>query len=473
LQLGLLLRRARPQVKAGITIKALVALGIFLAVLWAPLPGSLPAEGQRVLAVVALAVVLWITELLPASITGLLAVVLLVLLGGVADVETALSGFASPVVYFLIGILTLGLGVHKSGLAERVARVLVAWVGGSPRLLFGQMVLSFIPMAFLLPSATTRNAILIHVYEGVLSQWQIPRRDPLAKAVMLGLGSLNRLASTALLTGGVAPIAAAALLGVVGWWRWFVLLSVPYYTLLLAGGLALYFWYRRGFKPTLPPIPASHAAPWNWLEIRAAGIATLAVALWFTDSLHHLPPTIPALTAMVLLLTPKIGVLTWAEFERDMGWAPFIILATSLSLANAMVASGVARWLADGIEVVVAPVTGSPVGVVMVLMLAATAIRLVIPNIVGFLALVVPVAMSVATILGLNPLVCGLAVLIAGDAIVLYPVAGPATLIVYARGNVRGGEIFRFGLVMMVVSYVVVGLVALSWWSLIGEPLMP
>lgn len=462
----------RLQVDARTATKALVAVGVFLAVLWVPLPGDLPTEGRRVLAVMALSVALWITEVVPAPITGLLAVVILVLLRGVANVETALSGFASPVVYFLIGILALGLGVRKSGLAERVARLLVAWGGGSPRLLFGQMVFSFVPMTFLLPSATTRNAILVHVYEQVLAQWQVPLTGPLAKAVMLGLASLNRLASTALLTGGTAPIAAAALVGVVGWWRWFVLLSVPYYALLLAGGLALYLGYRRGFKSTFPSIPASPAAPFSWQEARAAAIAALAAVLWFTDSLHHLPPTVPALIALVLLLTPKLGVLTWSEFERDLGWASFIVLATSLSLANAMVASGVARWLADGAEVVVAPVATSPVGVVMALMLAATAIRLVIPNIVGFLALVVPVAMSVGTILGINPLVCGLAVLIAGDAIVLYPVAGSATLIVYARGNVSGTEIFRFGLVMMVVSYVVVALVALAWWSLVGEPLV-
>ena len=32
---------------------------------------------------------------------------------------------------------------------------------------------------------------------------------------------------------------------------------------------------------------------------------------------------------------PRIGVLTWKEFERDIGWTNFFVLASSLSLARA------------------------------------------------------------------------------------------------------------------------------------------
>ena len=106
--------------------KLLVSLAVFLLLLLGPLPGDLPPQGQRVVAVVGLAVSLWITQVIPFAITGLLAVVLLVLLNGTKDLETALSGFASPVAYFLIGILALGLGVRNSGLAERVAGMFIA-----------------------------------------------------------------------------------------------------------------------------------------------------------------------------------------------------------------------------------------------------------------------------------------------------------------------------------------------------------
>ena len=465
-------RTATRKINGKIAFQIAVALGVFLGLLFAPLPGGLPYQGQRVLAVVGLAVVLWITELMPAAVTGLLAVVLLGVFGGVDNIEVALSGFSSPVPYFLIGILALGLGVHKSGLAERAARVLLVWVGGSPRRLFSQMVISFVPMSLLLPSATTRNAILVHVYDNALEQWEVRQRDPLQKATALALGSLNRLASTALLTGGTAPVAAAALLGGMGWGRWFLLLGVPYYLLLLVGGAALFLWYRRGFQATMPAITAGESVPWTGMEVRAAAIAGLTALLWFTDSWHHLHPAVPALMAMVLLMTPGIGFLTWSEFDREAGWANFIIMGTSLSLANAMVGSGVAQWMADGIELAASPVLGSPIAVLLAMMVASTGIRLVIPNIVGYLALVIPVSMSLAATLGLNPLVCGLAVLVVGDATLFYPAAGSAAIIAFARGTVGGVEIFRFGLLMNLVSYAVVAAVAVPWWSMVGEPLV-
>ena len=75
--------------------------------------------------VVLLGVVLWATEALPIAVTGLLGVVLLVITGAVPDEITTLYGFSRPVAYFLIGILGLGLAVHQSGLAERMASIMI------------------------------------------------------------------------------------------------------------------------------------------------------------------------------------------------------------------------------------------------------------------------------------------------------------------------------------------------------------
>ena len=119
---------------------------------------------------------------------------------------------SQPVTYFLLGILTLGLAVHRSGLAERMAVYLIRLAGGSPKLLYFQMLAAFAGLTFALPSSGTRGAIMVHVYEQVLEHWKIEKSDPLNKAVMLAMGSLNRLASMALLAGGITPVVAAALI---------------------------------------------------------------------------------------------------------------------------------------------------------------------------------------------------------------------------------------------------------------------
>ena len=103
-----------------------------------------------------------------------------------------------------------------------------------------EMLLSFPLLTLLLPSATTRTGILIFVYEQALDLGHVPRGAPLAKAIMLALSSINRLASTILLTGGITPVLAASLICGISWGRWLALMCVPY-GILLVGDAVLYY----------------------------------------------------------------------------------------------------------------------------------------------------------------------------------------------------------------------------------------
>ena len=228
--------------------KLVLPLAVFAAVLLMPTPDGLTDEGRRALAIMALAVVLWATEALPIAVTGMVGVVLLVLVNAVPDVEAALFGFSQPVPYFLIGILTLGLAVQRSGLAERMAVYMIRLAGGSPRALYVQMLFSFAALTFALPSASTRGAIMIHVYEQVMTHWRGPQKAPLHKAIMMAMGALNRLGSTALLAGGITPIVASSLIGELtgeglSWTRWFVLMALPFYSVLAALECLLVYFY--------------------------------------------------------------------------------------------------------------------------------------------------------------------------------------------------------------------------------------
>ena len=201
-----------PMGPSALAFRLGLPIAVFASVILAPNPEGLTDQGQRALAVMGVAVVLWATETLHIAVTGMVGIVLLVLVDAVDDVEVALYGFSQPVTYFLLGILTLGLAVHRSGLAERMAVYLIRLAGGSPKLLYFQMLAAFAGLTFALPSSGTRGAIMVHVYEQVLEHWKIEKSDPLNKAVMLAMGSLNRLASMALLAGGITPVAAAALI---------------------------------------------------------------------------------------------------------------------------------------------------------------------------------------------------------------------------------------------------------------------
>jgi sodium-dependent dicarboxylate transporter 2/3/5 len=448
-----------------------VLVVVCAALIAAPTPVGLPEAGKRVIAVAVLAIGLWCTEALPAGVTSLLLVLVLALSGAVPGLGEALVGFSEPVAYFLLGVLTIGLAVSRSGLAERVARFFLRRSRGSARSLYAQLLLAFPLLTLILPSATTRTGILVHVYEQALDLCQVPRRSPLAGAVMMALNSINRLASTVLLTGGITPVVAAALIGGFGWSQWLLLMSVPYLALLIIGSVSIYLIYRKGFHARLPALPEHKPTPLSAKEYRTIVIVCGASALWLTDAVHHWHPAVPALLAWIALLTPRIGVLTWKEFERDIGWTNFFVLASSMSLAKALVASGASGWIAGLITNAVPGFRDQPVLVIMTLLVAAVPVRLLIPNITGFLATTIPIAMSIGTATGVNPVICGLAVMIAGDAVLYYPAQSASSLAVYERGYLSAPEIFRFGVWMTLIAFVVVVAVALPYWAAVGEAL--
>ncbi len=446
-------------------------VGLCVLLMALPAPSGLSQAGQRVLAVAVLAIGLWCTETLPAGVTGMIVVASLILSGGVPNFREALVGFSEPVAYFLIGVLTLGLAVSRSGLAERFALFFLRRSGGRARALYLQLLLAFPLLTFILPSATTRTGILIHVYEQALELSQVPRGAPLAKAIMLALNSINRLASTVLLTGGITPMLAASLIGGISWSRWLVLMSIPYGALLAMGAVLIYALHRQGFNAPLPSIPVREPHPLSGMEIRTIVITLGASLLWLTDAWHRWNPALPALLAWACLLAPVIGVLTWSDFERNFGWTNFFVLASSLSLARALSSSGASAWVAGFIVHSIPPIAQQPLLVVVVLLLVSAPVRLLIPNISGFLATTIPIAMSIGTATGLNPLICGLAVMIAGDAVLYYPAQSASSLVVYERGHLTAWEIFRFGLWMTLLAFMVVLTIALPYWAFLDLPL--
>jgi len=457
------------------TSKTLVVplAGLGAALFLPPLLAGLPLAGQRALIVTLITILLWTGELLAPGVAALLSVTLLALSGATSSLRDSLQGFANPVPFFLIGVLTMGVAVVRSGLAERLARTILERARGRSVTVYLQLVLSFPVMTFLLPSATTRSGILIHIYDEVFTLGRVPRGADVAKAVMLALSSINRLASTSLLTGGITPVMSAAIIGGMSWTGWFALMAVPYYAILLLGGVLTWALYRRGLAEGLPTPEPARRRPISGAEWRTVAIILSASVLWLTDGVHHLDPAIPALLAFVALLTPGLGPLVWADLERGVGWSNFFVIAASISLAHALVVSGAAPWLGRLLVGGLPAFGDSALAVIVLLMLGATLLRALVPNISGFLALALPIAMSVGREAGLNPLVCALVVMMTGDAVVYYPAQSSSALVIYERGHVSAGEMLRFGIWMTIVGWIAILFVALPWWSLVGEPLRP
>lgn len=81
------------------------------------------------------------------------------------------------------------------------------------------------------------------------------------------------------------------------------------------------------------------------------------------------------------------------------------------------------------------------------------------------------IAMAIGAATGVNPLICGLAVMIGGDAVLYYPAQSVSSLVVYERGYLGAQDIFKFGMWMTLIAIAVVLVVALPYWAAVGVPL--
>ena len=177
--------------------------------------------------------------------------------------------------------------------------------------------------------------------------------------------------------------------------------------------------------------------------------------------------------ALCLILMPRIGILTWREFERDLGWSNFFIIATSLSLSHALVTTGAAAWFSATLVGTVGQLASQPMLVLLLLCACFAALRFILPNIAGYLALVIPVTMAAAESLGLDPLVCGMAAVVVGDSVVYYSAGGTASVFIFQRANISNPEIFRFAITMTILVTAVLLLAVVPYWGIIGHPLTP
>jgi di/tricarboxylate transporter len=490
--------------------KLAFAAAVFLAILMVPVPSGLSVQGQEVLAIVAGAVVLWATEALPVAVSSLLVVVMLNVTGGAKSPSESLAGFSSPIPFFLIGSQVMGAAVMESGLAARLAGKLVERSGGDPRKLTVQLLLALPFMAFLIPSAINRNTMLIPAYEQVFRSLSVRRGDRLAQVIMLILGMLNPLASSAFMTGGLASMTTSTLLGGFTWLRWFALMAAPYYLLMALGGVMIYLLYRptkeTGSRPILAAVSREGWGGESTTQDSALGtqdkitqyemtqnpdartrnsltrderVTLLVIAvtsvLWLTDFLHHWNSAIPALMAGAALMWPGVGIFSWSQFEKMVSWSNFFFLGASLSLTQALITSGAASWFAQGVLALFAggATSTSTVLPALFVILGTAVVHLLIPNQSACIALLIPVVTAFATATGINPVAVGLIVGIVVDTVILYQVQTVTILITYETGHFSTRDVSKVGLGMLVLTVAVVLLVAIPWWGLLGLPFAP
>jgi len=148
------------------------------------------------LAVLVLAVVLFVTGALAPELTGLLSVALLVSTG-VLTPEQGLAGFGSPALITLMGLFAVSAALFRSGALDRLRELIASERIRSPRRMVALLTMVVAPISGVVPN-TPIVASLLPVIETWCQRRRVPPSRvllPLSFATLLG-GTLTLLGSS-------------------------------------------------------------------------------------------------------------------------------------------------------------------------------------------------------------------------------------------------------------------------------------
>src|SRR4030095_367861 len=97
---------------------------------------------------------------------------------------------------------------------------------------------------------------------------------------------------------------------------------------------------------------------WNAASTRAALLIALAIGLWLTDFIHHIPPSVIGLGVGLAAVLPGIGVLSIEDMKR-MNYFPVFFVAAAVSMGEVLVQTKALDLVTDHLLSWMEPMIGS------------------------------------------------------------------------------------------------------------------
>lgn len=441
-------------------------------------PEGLSVQAWAAVALLGLVVVWWVTEAIPVAATSLAPLIGLPLFAGVKPVDAA-APYADPVIFLFIGGFMLAAAVERWGLHKRFALSLVSAIGLSPGALLAGCLAGagFLSMWI---SNTATALMLMPIALGIVS------------ALATVGGGNPRLAGTLVVAiayaasiGGIAtPIGSPTNLVAMGWLErnnlsisfleWMAL-ATPLAMIMLCGAWVL-LRLDLGRSPAKTDLHgardvvrrmSSELGPISEPERRVLIVFGVTALAWIVREPLTTIPALSGLTdmqiaiagAMALFLVPSgrqagEALMDWPRAER-IPWGIALLFGAGLSMAAAMEALGVTKWMAGELSFLGA---WTPVAV-LAAVVALTVFLSEFASNTATLAAFLPVVAAVASATGIAPLYLVFGAAMGASLAFMMPVGTPPNAIAYATGHVDMKRMIRLGLGLNLLA---IGLIVVS-----------
>jgi len=430
-----------------------------------------PVDAAIVLGLLALVVVLWVSEALPLFVTAL-AVPVVLAVTGVQEATDALAPFFHPIIALFFGGFLMAEAMRRVGLDHLAAINLVARFGRTPATLFGAMigVAAFLSMWM---SNTAAAAALVPIAIAVTAPFAGDSGINYRRALVLGIAYAATIGGVGSAIGTPAnPLAIEFLDEFVGrqvsFVEWFGF-GLPMVVLFLPL-MGVYLWWRFAVRIDREQFVAARRMASE--QLAAAGrpdrdqLTVLAVfsgviALWLTQTWHELDTGIIALGGAVTLAV--LGYVRQDDLGR-ISWASLLTFGGGLALGVALVDSGTADWIAGSLTVLEGAPPLVALGAVALIALGLTTVA----SNTASAAMMIPIAIPLAGLLDLDPVLLVATVAVASSIDFALVIGTPPTMIAYSTRLFTAPQIFRLGAALDVAGVLLLVVVVASFWELAG-----
>jgi len=484
--------------RAGL-VAAFVAL---LIITWLPGAAGLPPAGQVMLAILAFAVIVWMTEALDYAVSAVVIGALMIFLlafvpdaakpggadmGSGAALGLALSGFSSSAVALVAAACFIAAAMTATGLDRRIALVVLSRVQArTNHIVIGAMVVGFL-LSFIVPSTTARVACLMPIMMGFILAFKVDKRSRFAALLVVTAAQTASVWNVGIKTAAAQNMVAVGFLEkqfgtTITWTEWFIA-GAPFSALL---SVALYFIMTRMLKPEMSEIAGGRATiraqldaigPMSGREWKLLLLVLALLGFWSTEKvLHDFDTSSTTIAAIALMLLPRVGVMDWKESQRGFPWGTVVLFAVGISVGTALLRTEAAAWLARLIVENLGLQNASAFAILMILSLFLIVIHLGFASATALASTMIPIVISVLGAVstpGIN--VIGMTMLlqfVISFGFIL-PVNAPQNMIAYGTDTFEARDFIRTGLVLTLVAMLLLVIFALTYWPWMGYMTKP
>ena len=451
-----------------------ILLALFFAVFFFLIslegPVDLSREGYKVLCVFFLCVSLWTTNLIPLSITSLLAIAMIPMMG-IMNASDVYSFFGNKAVFFILGVFILSAAMIACGLSTRLSIwVIDNWGANPSRLLMAIYFLSAFSSCFMSEHAVA--AMMFPIVLEIVNTLGLRKEDSVfGKGMFFALAWGCIIGGTATVFGGGRVLLGVEILektthnasiGILEYTK----LSFPLvFILFICGWVVL----KLFFSPDITDIEPVHQVLQKKLKsmgavtIKEKGIACvmiLTLIAWFCFS-EDIGIANIALIAIVLLFV--LNLINWRMVEEHVNWSIILMYGGAICLGEVMSQSGAALWLAkhafEG--------TASPIIFLLLVAILSTVLTNFMSN-SAVIAVLLPPALSMSDTYGISPSMVAMTVILTSNFAFMLPIGTPASAVAYSSRFISIGEMVRTGSVLSLLGMVAFATLLFFYWPLLG-----